>query len=132
MSIQHINPTALSDPTGYSHVTIAGPGRLVHVSGQVARDVKGGLIGPGDLAAQTEQTYENLRVALTAAGAEFVDLVKVVTYVVDLTPEKADIVRSVRNRYMGKGPFPASTMVGVSSLVSTSLMIEIEATATID
>ena len=132
MGTRHINPTALGTPTGYSHVTIAGPGRLVYASGQVARDPNGVLIGPGDLAAQTEQIYENLRTALAAAGADLADLVKVVTYVVDLTPEKADIVRSVRNRYMGNGPFPASTMVGVSSLVSTNLMIEIEATAMID
>lgn len=131
MKIDHLNLPGLAAPVGFSHVTVAGPGRLVHVSGQVSKDATGRVIGVGDLAAQTEMTYANLHAALEAAGASFADVIKVVTYVVDLSAEKAALVRAVRNRLMGAGPYPASTLVGVTSLVSTDLLIEIEATAAI-
>lgn len=131
MTIEHLNLPGLAAPIGFSHVTVAHLGRLVHVSGQVSKDASGEVIGRGDLAAQTEQTYANLYAALQAAGASWRDVVKVVTYVVGLTAEKAALVRAVRDVLTGKGPYPASTMVGVSSLVSLDLLIEIEATAVI-
>lgn len=129
MRTQHINPRGLSVPNGYSQVTVSGPSRLAHIAGQVARDVDGCTVGPGDLGRQTEQVYANLRAALGAVGAELKDLVRVVTYVVDLTPDKAAVIRAVRSRHMGSGPYPASTMVGVSSLVTQDFLVEIEATA---
>lgn len=129
MKIEHLNVPGLAPPVGFSHVTIAGPGRLVHVSGQVSKDAAANIIGAGDLAAQTEQVYANLQAALEAAGAGLGDVIRVVTYVVDLTAEKSATVRTVRARVMGAGPYPASTMVGVASLGSPELMIEIEATA---
>ena len=57
MKIDHLNLPGLAAPVGFSHVTVAGPGRLVHVSGQVSKDATGRVIGVGDLAAQTEKTY---------------------------------------------------------------------------
>lgn len=132
MKIENLNPAGLGTPTGYSHVTISSPGRMVHVAGQVARDAAGNVVGAGDLAAQTGQVYANLEVALAAAGAGWKDVVKVVTYVVELTPEKAAVVRAVRSARLGQGPYPASTMVGVTSLVTAGLLIEIEVVAAID
>jgi enamine deaminase RidA (YjgF/YER057c/UK114 family) len=128
MTIQRIDPPTLSKPTGYSHVTVIN-GRQVYVSGQVPLDASGNLVGRGDLTAQTEQVYANLVAALAAAGATFKDVAKVVTYVVDLTPEKAAAVRAVRMRHMGDGPYPASTMVGVTSLVHPDMLIEVEVIA---
>ena len=132
MKIEHLNPSGLGTPAGFSHVTISSPGRMVHVAGQVARDAAGRVVGAGDLAAQAEQVYANLRIALEAAGAGWKDVVKVVTYVVDLTPEKAAAVRAVRNRHFGDGPLPASTMVGVTALVNPDLLVEIEVSAALD
>lgn len=129
MSIERINPAGLSKPSNYAHVTIVGPGRQAHVSGQVARDAGGAIVGQGDLAAQAEQVFVNLRIALQAAGADFSRVFKMVTYVVDLTPEKAALVRTVRNRHFGPGPVPAATMVGVTSLVDPGLLIEVEVIA---
>jgi enamine deaminase RidA (YjgF/YER057c/UK114 family) len=57
---------------------------------------------------------------------------KLVTYVVDLSTEKAVAVRKVRMKYLGDGPYPASTMVGVTALVDPRLLIEIEASAALD
>lgn len=131
MDIRRINPAELSQPTGYAHVTVSPAGRQVHVSGQVAKDADGRTVGAGDLRLQTEQVYRNLQVALEAAGAGLGDVVKVVTYVVDLTPEKAATIRTVRSRIFEGFPVPASTMVGIGALVAPDLLIEIEATAAI-
>lgn len=132
MSIDRINPAGLSRPTGYSHVAVVTAGRQAHVAGQVALDAAGQVVGRGDLGAQAEQVYANLKTALAAVGADFSRIFKVVTYVVDLTPEKAAAVRAVRNRHFGDGPLPASTMVGVTSLVNSDLLVEIEVSAALD
>ena len=124
-----INPPQLSKPTGYSHVAVVAAGKQIHLAGQVAFDAAGQIVGKGDLGAQAEQVYRNLQAGLAAAGASFRDVFKLVTYVVDLTPEKAAQVRAVRTRYLGDGPFPASTMVGVTSLVNPDLLVEIEVIA---
>lgn len=129
MAAAFFNPTALSPPTGYSHVAIAPAGRQVHLSGQVAFAADGSLVGENDLAAQTEQVYANLKAGLAAAGADFAHVFKVVAYVVGLDADKAAIVRRVRMKHLGAGPFPASTMVGVSALVDPRLLIEIEVIA---
>lgn len=132
MKTDYLNLPGLAAPVGFSHVTVARPGRLVHVSGQVSKNATGQIIGVGELGLQTEQVYANLKVALEAAGATLSDVIKVVTYVVDLTDEKGAVVREVRNRFLAEGPYPASTMVGVGSLIASQLLIEIEAVAVVD
>jgi len=127
-----VNPPTLSPPRNYSHAVVVSSGRQVHVSGQIAMTAAGDIVGVGDLAAQTEQVYINLGHALAAAGATLAEVFKVVTYVVDLTPDKVAAVRAARSKFVGNGPFPASTMVGVTGLVHPDLLIEIEAIAAID
>ncbi len=129
MTATFLNPPALPRPTGYSHVAIAPAGRQIYLSGQVALAADGTLIGENDLAAQTGQVFVNLKAGLAAAGADFRHVFKVVTYVVGLDAEKAAIVRRVRLTHLGDGPYPASTMVGVSALVDPRLLVEIEVIA---
>jgi enamine deaminase RidA (YjgF/YER057c/UK114 family) len=132
MKRDNLNPATLSPPRGYSHVTVVQSSKQVHVSGQVALNATGAVVGKGDLGVQAEQVYANLGHALAGAGAKLADVFKVVTYVVDLDPAKAAAVRTVRNKHLGDGPYPASTMVGVTALVMPDLLIEIEAIAAID
>ena len=132
MTRQNLTPPTLSPTRGYSHVTVVASHKQVHVSGQIAYNAAGELVGKGDLSAQTEQVYVNLGHALAAAGARLSDVFKVVTYVVNLSPDKVAAVRAVRARYFGDGPFPASTMVGVTGLVDPELLIEVEVIAAID
>jgi len=132
MKRETIHPATLSPTRGYAHVTIVAAGRQVHISGQVAMDAAGQIVGKGDLAAQAEQVYTNLGHALAAAGASFADVFKIVTYVVGITPDKVATVRASRSKRFGDGPFPASTMVGVTGLVDPELLIEVEAIAAID
>ncbi len=132
MHKQFISPPTLANPNGYSHVAVVSGGRQIYLAGQVAFNAAGELVGQGSLGLQAEQVYANLSAGLATAGAKLSDVFKLVTYVVNLTPEKAAEVREVRRKYLGEGPFPASTMVGVTSLVNPELLVEIEVIAVIE
>lgn len=130
MPPRFLNPHSLSSPTAYAHVAVV-EGRQIHVAGQVALDASGALVGKGDIEAQAEQVYRNLAAALEAAGASLKDVFKATTFVVGLTKEKAAIIRAVRQRHFGAGPYPASTMVGIEALVDPDFLIEIEVIASL-
>lgn len=127
-NVQYLNPPALSAPTGYTHVVQVHGGRTIYIAGQVALDKSGNVVGKGDFAAQATQVFENLKSALAAGGATFDNLVKVTTFVTDLSQMQA--LRSIRAKYYGKNP-PASTLVQITKLASEDLMIEIEAIAVV-
>lgn len=125
----HLNPDTLARPNGFVHVVRSSGRDTVLVSGQVAYDAEGAIVGRGDLALQSRQVYENLRKALAAVGATMDDLVKTTLFVRDLDPEKARIVRTARAPFLAPDRLPASTMVGVSSLAHPDLLLEVEAIA---
>lgn len=119
-------PDGVAAGTGYTHV-ITGSGRLVVVSGQVALDVHGNIVGAGDPAAQARQVFENLRSCLAAAGATFDDVVKLTYYVTDVGHLPA--VRDARDEYVNVERPPASTAVQVAALFRPDLLLEVEALA---
>jgi enamine deaminase RidA (YjgF/YER057c/UK114 family) len=129
MQTQFLNPPALCPTFGWTHVVTATGGRTVYVSGQVSVDAKGEVVGKGDLRAQTQQAFENVRTALAAVAATFRDVVKMNLYVVGLRPEHVPVIREVRSRYVATEQPPASTLVGVSALVGADWLIEIEVVA---
>ena len=125
--IKRTNPAPLSKPTGYTHVVeVSGPAKMVYISGQIAFDKDGAVVGPGDMKAQAEQVFKNLQMALEAAGAKFSDVVKMNTYITDM--DQAPAVREVRARYFGDTT-PASTLVQVVRLARPELLLEIEVVA---
>jgi 2-iminobutanoate/2-iminopropanoate deaminase len=124
--VRYVNPEALSEPTGYSHVVETSTGRTIYIAGQVAFDKSGNVVGKGDFGAQTTQVFENLKLALAAVGATFDNVVKVNTYVTDMS--HIQTLREIRTKYFGKLA-PASTLVEVRRLANADLMIEIEAIA---
>jgi len=127
--IKRTNPPDLSKPTGYTHVVEAsGPVKTVYISGQIALDKDGKPVGGTDMRAQAEQVYANLETALKAAGARFSDVVKMNTYITDMS--KAPAVREVRARYFGE-TVPASTLVQVAALARPELMLEVEVIAAV-
>ena len=130
--IEHIRPAGLMNNPAYTHVVSVRGARTVYISGQVAMDTDGELVGAGDLAAQTEQVMENLGVALSAAGASFEDVVKITTFVVGYQPEHRAVISGVRTRYLLAENPPASTLVGVAALAAPGWLIEIEAVAVTD
>ncbi len=121
------NPPGLSTPRGYSHVVDVPAGRTLYIAGQVAFDAEGKVVGKGDVRAQTEQVFRNLKTALESAGASLSDVVKLNWYVRDAS--QVAIYREVREQFLGSGPRPASTLVEVKGLVSDELLIEVEAVA---
>jgi reactive intermediate/imine deaminase len=126
--VRRLNPPTLSAPTGYSHVVEVSSGRTIYTAGQVALDKSGGIVGKGDFAAQATQVFENVNAALAAAGATFDDVVKVNTYVTDMS--QIQTLRDIRSKYYGKNA-PASTLVEITKLAHPDLMIEIEVIAVV-
>ena len=127
--IRFLNPETIAKPSGYSHIAEVSGGKLVYISGQVALDVEGKLVGPDDFAAQTEQVFENLKAALAAVGADFNSVVKLGYFVRDIT--NLPIVREVRDRYLNTEAPPASTAVEVSGLFRDDVLIEVDAVAVV-
>jgi len=132
MATEFLNPPTLCPTFGWTHVVSTRGGKTIHISGQVAVDERGQVVGRGDMKAQTERAFENVRVALVAAGATFADVVKTSLFVVGLKPEHVPIIREVRSRYVSADHPPASTLVGVAALVGPEWLIEIEAMAVVD
>lgn len=127
-NVQRINPSTLSAPHGYTHVITVDGGRTVYIAGQVPLDQHGQLVGAGDFAAQVRQTFENLKAALAAGGANFSDVVQMTTYVTDMS--QVDTYRKIRNEYM-TGPLPTATLVEVKGLFRKDVMLEVSAVAVV-
>ena len=133
MNKEIFSPATLPPPTGYSHIAKVNQGTLIYVAGQVSADASGKLVGEGDLGAQSEQVFKNLKLALEAAGATMADVVKMNTYLVaEVGQDDLPKMRAVRERYMSKDKPPASTLVVVSRLARPGWLIEIEVVAAID
>ena len=127
--VKRSNPPALSKPTGYTHVVeVSGPAKTVYISGQIALDKSGNLVGGNDMRGQAEQVFKNLAAALAAAGAKFSDVVKMNTYTTDMAQVQA--IRDVRTRHFGSVT-PASTLVQVVHLARPELLLEIEVIAVV-
>jgi 2-iminobutanoate/2-iminopropanoate deaminase len=131
MRMSRMNPDSIAGPVGsYSHVVRVetGDATWIYVSGQIANDLEGKLVGSGDLRAQTRQVFENLRAILAANGATFADVVKIGTYLTTLDDLAG--MREVRSEYLTSEP-PASTAVQVVALVVPDASIEIDLVAVV-
>jgi reactive intermediate/imine deaminase len=104
-------------------------GELLFVSGQAAIDEHGQTVGAGDFDAQAEQTFRNLERVLEAGGSSLANVVKVTIFLRDMT--NFPKVVELRGRWFTP-PYPADTIVEVSSLALPELLIEIEAIAVAD
>ncbi len=128
-NVRLFNPPTIHKPTGYTHIAEVSSGRMVFISGQVALDVNGNMVGVGDFRAQAVQVFENLKAALESVGADFLHVVKFTYYIVE--KNALPIVREVRNQYINVDLPPASTAVYVSELARADFLLEIEAIAVI-
>jgi reactive intermediate/imine deaminase len=125
------NPDTVAEPMGtYSQAVRVETGDAVwiHISGQIAINTEGNLVGPGDVRAQTRQVFENLKAILEANGATFTDAVKIGTYLTTLDDLAG--MREVRSEYLTANP-PASTAVQVVALVVPEALIEIDLVAVV-
>jgi 2-iminobutanoate/2-iminopropanoate deaminase len=119
------NPAGMAAPVGpYSQVArvpLSGAELLV-ISGQLASDLDADVVG------QTEQAYEQIRLALEACGGSMANVIKLTTFMTDLS--RREEVRALRLRYFSE-PYPASTLVKVAGLVDPRALVEIEALAVV-
>ncbi|CDG81104.1 RidA family protein [Janthinobacterium agaricidamnosum] len=129
MTIKHINPAALYDgaASGMSQATLDTDSGLVFVSGQVDWNSEHRANHPG-IAAQTESAAKNLITVLEAAGSSVEHLLQLRVYIRGEISEHLDKVVPVLVKYLGVSR-PALTGIGVTSLASPDLLIEIEAVA---
>ncbi len=121
-----------TDPDPYEPFRLAlgyRVGDLLFVSGQASIDENAQLVGEGDFDAQAEQTFLNLKRVLEAGGSSLANVVKVTIFLTDMA--NFPKVVELRGKWFTP-PYPADTIVEVSSLAFPELMIEIEAIAVAD
>ena len=121
-----------TDPDYYEPFRIAQAyrvGDLIITSGQAAIDKSGNIVGTGDFDAQAAQTFDNLQELLQAAGSGLEKVVKVTIYLREMS--NFPKILALRERYF-TAPYPADTIVEVSSLALPELEIEVEAIALAD
>jgi 2-iminobutanoate/2-iminopropanoate deaminase len=130
MSKKEVRSPKLPNPSGHfaQAIEIEAKGRLVFISGMVAKGTDGKIVGAGDIEAQTRQVCENVKAAVEAAGGQMDDICRVDVYVRNM--EHFDRIHKVRREFF-KSPPPASTMVEVSKFTSPDYLIEISAIAVI-
>ena len=126
-SVSMVEVSGLPPPAShYADATILGD--QIFVSGLLALDVHGRLVGEGSAAAQAEHIFAAMLRILAAAGSTASDVAKLTIFVLDLTDRAA--INEIRKQVFGTHR-PASTLVQVSRLIGAGTLVEIEAVAAI-
>lgn len=120
------NPPTIWDMTaaGHSQISVAEPGRLAFLSGQIASPPAGAAM-PGDVAGQAEMVAANLAAALAELRASAADIVMMRIYVVDATNDRFKQALSGIRALLG-AEMPSVTTIGVQALYTPDLQLEIE------
>jgi enamine deaminase RidA (YjgF/YER057c/UK114 family) len=124
---RYINPGTLAGLDGFTHAVRVG--QTVYVSGEVALDSLGHLVGPGDLRAQARQAFANLEMVLRIAGVTPQDVVRLDVYVVGYKPTDMAVIREAGAQFFPQRNPPAGIVLGVASLPRDGLLIAVDATA---
>jgi enamine deaminase RidA (YjgF/YER057c/UK114 family) len=128
-NFQLLIPETMPRSVGYSQLAIVTGGKIVLISGQVALDRAGRVVGKDDFKAQVQQVFENLKSAVEASGGSLNDVVKLNTYLLDLS-HLAEF-REARDRFLNAKNPPASTLIQVPGLFRPEFLVEVEAVAVI-
>lgn len=127
--VQAVMPDALpagpAERTVYSYGVRAGD--TLHISGMVAFAADGTVVGEGDVEAQTEQVFANLRAVVEEAGGTMDDIISTTTYLTDVT--QAPSISAARARHFTGSVLPTHTVLGVAALARPQFLVEISAIA---
>lgn len=118
-------PAEAAQRTVYSYGVRAG--NILYISGMVAFAADGSIVGDGDIEAQTEQVFTNLRSVVEEAGGTLADIVATTTYLTDVT--SAPVVNAARARHFTGPVKPTHTVIGVAALARPQFLLEISAVA---
>jgi len=129
VSTRYINPGTLAALPGFTHAVRIGS--TLYVSGEIALDSTGRLVGPSDLRAQAAQAFANLATVLRIGGATPADVAKLTIYVVNYSPKNLDAIREAAPDFFPQRNPPAGTVIGVQSLPQEGLLIAVDATAVV-
>ena len=137
MQREIVQPAGLGRELGpYSHafsVDAKSFSRLVFISGQVAVDQAGQLVGQGDMRAQFAQVYANLQQVVEAAGGTMASIVSLRTFLTraDDLPVFNECRRESYPRIFPDGVYPPNTLLIIDRLVWPDLLLEVEAIAAV-
>ena len=125
MQKAYLNPPNSPTPKSYHHVVTTEPGRIIFLAGQVAFDSNRSIVGKNDVVAQTRQAMRNLKAAVEIGDGKISDIVQITTHVVDYDPAQLDDITGAIAEFFEPECLPTNTLVGISSLSTEGLLIEI-------
>jgi 2-iminobutanoate/2-iminopropanoate deaminase len=125
MKKTYLNPPGSPTPKSYHHVVTTEPGRLIFLSGQVAFDSNRNIVGENDVVTQTRQAMRNLKAAVETGDGQISDIVQITTHVVDYDPAQLDDITGTIAEFFEPDCLPTNTLVGIASLSTEGLLIEI-------
>ncbi|WP_372579153.1 RidA family protein [Ruegeria hyattellae] len=107
----------------FNHGVVAPDGRTLYVTGQVAWDKNGHLVGEGDGETQIRKCFDNVCQILAEAGGNLEDIVLLTIYFTD--PADLPAIQAVRAEKISADTAPASVLIQVPGLVSPELRVEL-------
>ena len=127
-----INPDGLAKPIGYSYAVESSGSRRLTIAGQVSMDAEGHVVNRGDIVAQADLAFSNLKAVLDAADAKPEHLVRLRIFVTDIPAYQAKSreIGGAYREHFGRW-FPAMTLVQVVRLFDDGAMIEVEGEAVV-
>jgi len=117
-----VNPAGAAPNPALSPGMIVGD--ILYVSGHVAMDNAGNVVGVGDAEAQSRQVMANIAAVVSAAGGKMENVAKITCFITDIANYPA--YSKVRAETWPDEP-PASSTVVVAGLVRPELLVEVEA-----
>jgi len=125
-----ISPGSLAPSAGHFSAGVEinpSTHRLLFISGQLATDSEGQVVGAGDIRAQARAAFDNLASVLSTAGGDLSDVVGMTVFLT----ARADFegFNEVRNEILRTEPYPSSTLVVVAGLVLPEHLVEVNAIA---
>ncbi len=125
MKKTYLNPPGSPTPKSYHHAVTVEPGRMIFLSGQVAFDSDRNIVGKGNVVEQTRQAMRNLKSAVEIGGGHISDIVQITTHVVNYDPTQLDDITGTIAEFFEPECLPTNTLVGIASLSTEGLLIEI-------
>lgn len=134
MHIETFHPDELGKSHGeYSYVSRVRATETIYLSGMIAIDAEGAIVGKGDMDRQCQRVFERLDIALRAAGAGLANVVQLTTYLADEKDIPAFLSFRKREfpRLFASHIYPTSIVIVARRLFHPDVLIAVHATGAI-